>query len=403
MSQLLDTLYEKLEEKNDRMIEIRRELHEHAEKSFEEEWTSDYIADFYKDLDCQVERNVGNGYGIVVTIDSGKEGKTVALRADFDALPIKEDTGLDFASKTDAMHACGHDGHTAYLLILAETFIELKDLWQGKIVILHQNAEEEGPGGAKSMVEAGCLDGVDNVFGMHVMSNMPVGGIYYKEGNAQTGRDNFFLTIKGEGGHASSPHTSNDAIVAGAYFVTQVQSIVSRRLNPFDVGSITIGNFDAAGAANAINGQVKISGDVRSMSPEVGETIEKEIKAKVKGLEASFGVTVELEYLKGYPVLYNDPEVTEFAVKALEDNKYPELKKVEATQPQPPSEDFAFYAKEVPSAFLWVGCASDDQDAHPAYPHHHPKFFMDEGALIVAAKGMATIVSSYIENDGIKA
>jgi len=283
----------------------------------------------------------------------------------------------------------------------AETFIELKDMWSGKIRIIHQNAEEQAPGGAKSMIEDGALDGVDNAFAAHVMSNIEVGHVGYKEGNAQTGRGNFTLDVIGSGGHASSPHTANDAIVAGAYFVTEVQSIISRRLSPFETGSITIGNFDGKGANNAINGHVTIGGDVRYMSNRVRDVIENEVRAKAEGLETAFGVESKLRYENDYPVLYNDPETTDFAVDAIEDNPFPELKGVDLTDPQPPSEDFAYIAEKVPSCFLWIGCKSEDQEAHPAYPHHNSHFYMDEGALIVAAKSMAAVTATYLENNGI--
>ncbi|MER2009621.1 MAG: amidohydrolase, partial [Psychrobacillus sp.] len=173
-------LFEKMNAKQDRMIEIRRYLHENPELSFQEEKTAAYIADFYKDKDCNVRINVG-GRGIVVTIDSGKPGKTVAIRADFDALPIEEEADVQFKSKNPGvMHACGHDGHTAYMLILAESLIEIKDSLAGKIVVLHQHAEEVPPGGAIKMIEDHALDGVDNVFGIHVMSQMETGKLFYR-------------------------------------------------------------------------------------------------------------------------------------------------------------------------------------------------------------------------------
>lgn len=187
----LEKLDQCLNEKEERMIALRRHFHEYPELSFKEKETSQYIADFYKDLDCEVKTQVGNGYGLTVTIASGRPGKTLALRADFDALPIQEEVDVPFKSKHDGvMHACGHDGHTAYMMILAETLIELREEWSGKVVILHQNAEEVTPGGAKSMIADGALDGVDAVIGAHVMSNMPVGTVSYCPGNCQTGRSN---------------------------------------------------------------------------------------------------------------------------------------------------------------------------------------------------------------------
>ncbi len=391
-----EQLFQKLREKNGRMIEIRRYLHAHPELSFHEEKTAKYIADFYTGKDCEVHINVG-GNGVVVTIDSGKPGKTIAIRADFDALPITEETGLPFASENPGvMHACGHDGHTAYMLILGETLIEMKDQLQGKVVILHQHAEEKPPGGAVQMIKDGCLDGVDNVFGIHVMSTMETGKIYYREGNIQTGRAYFKVKIKGKGGHGSSPHLANDAIVAGSYFVQAVQTIISRRLNPFDVASITIGSFDGKGSFNVIKDSVELEGDVRVMTEETRELVEREIRRKLDGLQETFGITYELDYLNDYPVLYNDPELTEFVAESLKNSSLPEVKGVERCEPQPPSEDFAYYAKERPSVFFYVGAMPADGKY---YPHHHPKFDINEDSLLIAAEAMGAVVIDYLRED----
>ncbi|WP_373804696.1 amidohydrolase, partial [Jeotgalibaca porci] len=187
---LLDMLTQKLEEKEGRIIEMRRYLHAHPELSFEEEKTAQYIADFYKDVPVdKVETNYGGGNGVVVTIKGAQPGKTIAIRADFDALPITEETDVAFKSTNPGvMHACGHDGHTAYMLILAETLAELKSELKGTIRVLHQPAEEVPPGGALGMIKAGALEGVDHIFGIHVMSNMETGKVFYRAGNTQTGR-----------------------------------------------------------------------------------------------------------------------------------------------------------------------------------------------------------------------
>lgn len=391
-----EKLFQKLDEKQNRMIEIRRYLHEHPELSFQEEDTAKYVADFYKDMDCDVRTHVG-GNGVVVTIDSGKPGKTLAIRADFDALPIQEETGLPFASQNPGvMHACGHDGHTAYMLILGETLIEMKDELTGKIVILHQHAEETPPGGAIQMIGDGALDGVDNVLGIHVMSTMKTGEVYYREGAIQTGRSYFKLKVQGQGGHGSSPHLANDAIVAASEFVVAVQTIISRRLNPFDVGSITIGSFDGKGSFNVIKDAVELEGDVRSMSEETRNTIEKEVKRIASGLEAMFGVTCELEYKNDYPVLNNDVALTEFVVESLKDAAIPEVTDIVRCEPQPPSEDFAYYAQERPSVFFYVGAMP--ADGH-AYPHHHPKFDINEDALLIASKAMGACVLDYLKGE----
>ncbi len=399
MSDVTQKLMQMLSEKEDRIIEIRRYLHQHPEVSFEETETAKYISEFYEDKDCDVRRNVG-GNGLVVTIDSGNPGKTIAIRADFDALPITEKADVPFKSKNDGvMHACGHDGHTAYMMILAESLIEIKDQLKGKIVILHQHAEELAPGGAKQMIEDGALDGVDNVIGAHVMTNMKTGEVCYVPGNAQTGRSNFKIDIHGEGGHASSPHDTKDAVVAASSFVVDAQSVVSRCLNPFEVGSLSIGVFEAPGSINAINGEAHLEGDVRAMSEEARSTIEEEIRNRLDAMCKTFGVTYDLDYDNNYPVLYNDPAVVEFGVQAIDKAEIEEIEDLKQTDPQPPSEDFAYYAQERPSFFFYVGAAPKDEKA---YPHHHPKFKIDEDSLLIAAKSMGAIVVDYLENDGIQ-
>lgn len=392
---LLDELLKKLDDKKERIIDIRRYLHEHPELSFHEDETAKYIADFYKEVPVDsVETNFGGERGVVVTIKGSKPGKTLAIRADFDALPIKEETGLPFASKNEGvMHACGHDGHTAYMLVLAETLAEVKDQLSGTIRVVHQPAEEIPPGGALGMIKAGVLDDVDAIVGIHVMSTMKTGYIYYRSGNTQTGRSYFKLVVQGKGGHGSSPHLANDTIVAASSFVMNIQTIVSRRVNPFDTASVTIGNFDGKGSFNVIKDSVTIEGDVRTMSAETREIVEKEVRAFTEGLERSYGVKATLDYKNDYPVLYNDPEVTEQVRQALEQASIPEVEKVLEADPQPPSEDFAYYLEKTPGCFFYVGAMPESKEA---YPHHHPKFDIDEKSLIISAKAMATVVTSYL-------
>ncbi|MBL3399002.1 amidohydrolase [Staphylococcus pasteuri] len=388
-----NTLVEKLREKEDRMIEIRRHLHQHPELSFHEEETPKYIADFYKDKDCKLETNVGPN-GVKVTIDSGKPGKTLAIRADFDALPIKEETGLSFASKNDGvMHACGHDAHTAYMLILAETLIEMKDQFSGKVIVIHQPAEEMPPGGAQGMIKDGVLDGVDHVLGVHVMSTMEAGKIFYKPEFVQTGRAYFRLTVHGRGGHGSSPHMANDAIVAGSNFVTTAQTVVSRRLSPFETGVVTIGSFDGKGQFNVIKDTIEIEGDVRALTDDTRDTIQKELTHLVEGLEASFGVKCDFEFNKDYPALYNNPEFTSYVAETIKNAEGTDIQGVEECEAQPPSEDFAFYAVELPSTFIYSGAAPEDGEV---YPHHHPKFNISESSMLVAAEAVGTVVLDYL-------
>src|SRR5699024_612589 len=308
-----DELMKMLEEREDEMIEIRRHLHEHPELSFEEEKTAEYIVDFYEGKDVEIEKNVGNGYGIIVTIKGGQPGKSVGLGPDFDALPIHEEADVPFKSKNEGvMHACGHDAHTAYLLILADCLITRKDKLKGTIKIIHQHAKEQPPGGAKSIVESGKLDDVEAIFGIHILPMTEVGTVGYHSGYSFNGRTYFKLNIQGVGGHGSSPHKANDAIVAGAYFVTAVQTVVSRRVNPMEAGVVTIGSFDGKGSFNVIKDSIEIEGDIRYSNDDVQAMIDKEFHRIVKGVEEMFGVTCELTYTPDYPPLYNDAELTTF-------------------------------------------------------------------------------------------
>ncbi len=385
-----------LDERKDEMIQIRRFLHENPELSFKEEKTAQYIADFYKGKDVNVQTNVGNGYGIIVTIKGEKPGKTIGLRADFDALPIVEETPVPFKSKTEGvMHACGHDGHTAYLLVLADCLIQLKSELAGTIKIIHQHAEEVPPGGAKSIVESGLLDDLDEVFGIHLLPIAPAGVVGYNKGYVFNGRAYMKLKIQGRGGHGSSPHLANDAIVAGAHFVTAVQTIVSRRLSPFEIGVITIGSFDGAGTFNVIKDSVELEGDIRYMTVETKATIEREVRRLVKGLEEEFDVTCELTYTPDYPPLYNNPELTEKVAEALKNANVKEITEVKEVPPMAPSEDFAYYAEKFPACFFYIGCTP--KGVEKPFFNHHPKFDIDEDALLVAAKAVGQVVCSMQE------
>ncbi|EAE8048706.1 amidohydrolase [Listeria monocytogenes] len=384
-----------LQERKDEITQIRRHLHEHPELSFHEAETAKFIQDFYKGKDVEV----GNGHAVVVTIKGGKPGKTIALRADFDALPIEEQTELPFKSKKPGvMHACGHDGHTAYLLVLADCLIQLKENIPGTIKIVHQHAEETPPGGAKSVVESGILDDVDQIFGIHVFPFGESGQVYYHSGFAMAGRTYFKLKIQGVGGHGSSPHMANDAIVAGAYFVTAIQTVVSRRLNPFDTGVITIGSFDGKGSFNVIKDAVELEGDVRYMNTENRDKMDAEIHRIVAGMEAMFGVTLELTYTNDYPPLYNDPAVTEQVVASLQKGVGEYLTGISEYDMLSGSEDFAYYLQKIPGVFFYIG--AKPKNTSNAYFNHHPKFDIDEDALLVAAKSVADVVLDYYKLNG---
>ncbi|WP_076366249.1 amidohydrolase [Peribacillus simplex] len=385
-----------LEARKGEMVQIRRHLHENPELSFKEEKTAKYIIDFYKGKDVSIQTNVGNGLGIIVTIEGGKPGKTIGLRADFDALPITEEAEVPFRSKNEGvMHACGHDGHTAYLLVLADCIIELKDSLSGTIKIIHQHAEETPPGGAKSIMESGFLDELDAVFGIHLFPSHPAGVVGYRGGYSMAGRTYFKLAVKGVGGHGSSPHMANDTIVAGAHFVTAVQTVISRRLNPFDMGVVTIGSFDGKGSFNVIKDRIVIEGDVRYMTAETQQLIDKEIHRIVKGIETEFDVQCELTYVPDYPPLYNDPELTGFVKNSLESMDDNDIKKVVEFPVFSGSEDFSYYAEKIPGCFFYIGCKP--KGVEKAYFNHHPKFDIDEDALLIASKSVAQVVCSFYE------
>ncbi|MGI6771196.1 MAG: M20 family metallopeptidase [Acholeplasmataceae bacterium] len=388
---LVKALFEKLDQKYEKMVEIRRHLHMYPELSFEEKETSKYIANFYKNKGVDVKTNVG-GYGVVVTIDTKKPGKTIALRADFDALPIEEENTFEYRSKNPGvMHSCAHDGHTAYLMVLAQTLIEMKDKLVGKIVIIHQPAEETPPGGSIQMIKDGVLEGVDNVFGLHLMSQMDFGKIFYHQGETQQARAKFDIKIQGVGGHGSSPHEANDAIVCASYMVTALQTIISRRLNPFMSGVVTIGSFTGEGSFNIIKDSVTLTGDVRTMSEKAKVMIEEEVNRIAKGIGEAFNCGIEVNYKNDYPVLYNDPELTQFVVDTLEKVKIDNVIAVEDSGPMAPSEDFSYYTKERPCVFYYIGAKPQGE----AYPHHHPKFDFDERAMLIAGKSLGAVVLSY--------
>lgn len=394
---LTEKLFEKLEEKEDRMIEIRRHLHENPELSFKEEKTARYIADFYKDKDVKVTEKIEGENGIVVEINGRNTGKTIGLRADFDALPITEEADVPFKSKNEGvMHACGHDGHTAYLLTLGEALIELKDEWDGTIKLIHQHAEEVPPGGAKSIVASGILDDLDEVYGIHLFPMFETGEVGLVEGNAMAGRSNFNLHIQGSGGHGAMPETTIDPIVAGSYFVTQVQTIVSRRMSPKHTAVVSVTAFEAPGGQNVIQDKVTLRGTVRYMEEENKEPIHDEMVKILNGLETSFGVTCDLEYIYDYPVLYNDPEKTQAVEEILKNSKGGHIKNVAHHDPASGSEDFSYYLQKTPGTFINIG--AKPEGVEKPYINHHPKFDIDEKSLLVSAKVLGEVVLSRLEN-----
>lgn len=386
---MVPTLFEKLNAYYDEMVQIRRYLHQHPELSFQEVNTAAFISDFYKKLGVDVKEGVG-GNGVVARIKGGNPGKSVALRADFDALPIHEEADVPFKSLVPGvMHACGHDGHTATLLVLGKVLHEMKDDLAGEYVLIHQHAEEYAPGGAISMIEDGCLEGVDVIFGTHLWSGTPTGTIHYRKGPVMAAADRFEITIKGFGGHGAQPHKTKDAVVIAAQLVLNLQQIVSRRVDPIESAVVSVGSFVAENAFNVIADSAKLKGTVRTFSPYVRNHIEKEIERIVKGTCLTADCDYEYDYNRGYPAVVNHDDETEFLAEIAKE--VPEVACVEEMNPEMGGEDFAYYLERVKGTFFFTGAMPDGVE-NP-YPHHHPKFEINEKALLVAAKtlGMAAL------------
>ncbi|MEH7123095.1 amidohydrolase [Bacillus sp. JJ1503] len=379
---MLQKLFVRLEEIYPELVSFRRDMHMYPELSFEEVNTPVKIADFLQSLGLEVERQVG-GRGVIGRLKGGKPGKTIAFRADFDALPIQDEKDVEYKSRIPGvMHACGHDIHTASLLGVAKVLSEVKEEISGNVVFIHQFAEEQIPGGAKSMIEDGCLNGVDAIYGVHVWSSLPVGTIGIIDEYAMAAGDKFDIKIIGKGGHGAKPQITIDSLVVGAQLVNNLQNIVSRRIDPHAPAVVTVGTFQAGQAFNVIAERANITGTVRTFDDNVRDSIEEYIKQISHSTCESAGAKAVVEYERGYPPLWNHPDhiqkAENVAIKLVgkENVKYP--------SPSMGMEDFSYYLKEVPGAFVFVGGGNSDIDAD--YPQHHPKFNVDERSILISAK-----------------
>ncbi|MBM7702674.1 M20 family metallopeptidase [Metabacillus iocasae] len=392
---MLSRLYAELEKRYDEMVEIRRYLHQYPEISFKEFQTAAYIRSFYEKLGIPVRSQVG-GNGLVVTIKGSKPGKTVALRADFDALAIQDEKDVPYKSTVPGVsHACGHDGHTATLLVLGKTLYKMKDDIEGTIVLIHQHAEEFAPGGAKAMIEDGCLDNVDAIFGTHLWSMTPTGTIQYRSGPVMAAADRFEITVKGSGGHGAQPHKTKDAIVIGAQLVGNLQQIVSRRVNPLESAVVSVGSFVAENAFNVIADSARLIGTVRTFNEDIRNDIEQEIGRIVQGTCLTADATYEYNFYRGYPAVVNHEDETEFAVRVAKD--VPGVQLLEETEPHMGGEDFAYYLQHTKGTFFFTG--AKPKNVENPYPHHHPKFDFDEHAMLIAANTLGSLALNYLEQN----
>lgn len=375
------------------MVEWRRHLHRHPELSYQEHHTMKFITDILVSFGIETTSDVGDT-GVIGVVKGDLPGKTVALRADIDALPIQDEKECEYASQVDGvMHACGHDGHTAGLLAVARYFSENRATLQGEIRLIFQPGEEVCPGGALKMIAAGALEGVDVIYGVHLWSPLPVGILASASGPIMASVDDFVIDITGKGGHGGIPHVTVDSVLTGSQLVVQLQSIVSRNVNPLQPAVLTVGTINSGTAKNIIAETCRITGTVRTFDEETRATIRKRFDEVTRHVCAMNGAEVEIDYMMGYPPLVNHASETDrfFAVATEIFGE----EHVQVTPPMMPAEDFAYYVQEVPGCFVFVGVGNEDKGI--TYPHHHPRFDMDEVGMLNAAKLLTALAENYLQ------
>ncbi len=376
-----------------KMIEWRRHLHQHPELSFQESETSKFIAEHLGSFGLEVITNVG-GHGVIGILRSGRTGPVVMLRADMDALPIQDEKSVPYKSQVDGvMHACGHDGHTSTLLATAGYMSEHVDDFIGEIRFLFQPAEELLPGGAVKVIASGALEEVDVIYGIHLWSPMPVRTYASTSGAMMAGADDFYIQLTGKGGHGGVPQASIDSIVAGSALVLQMQSIVSRSVDPLQPAVLTIGTIQAGAAQNVIAETYKMSGTVRTFDEETRYIIKERIHTLTNQIAAAYGAEAEIKYIMGYPPVINDEKEAERFFRVVSEEFGAERAIV--APKMMPAEDFAYYLNEKPGCFMFVGAGNEQLNA--VYPHHHPRFDFDESAMLDAMKLFIQMTKDYVK------
>ncbi len=366
------------QELREELIANRRTLHMHPELGFELDETVRFVKGKlreygYSPIDC-------GDHGIVATVGGRHGGKCILLRADMDALPMKEESGLPFSSKrADAAHTCGHDTHTAMLLCAAKLLIEMEDELPGTVKLMFQPAEEL-ISGARNMVEAGVLENprVDAAFGVHVMALLPSGQLHYARGAMFASADLFTITVKGHGGHGSQPQKSIDPIVVGSHLVTALQTINAREIAPSDIAVLTIGSFQSGTASNIIPDNAKLMGSIRSFDPDVRALVRRRLLEITEGTASTFRAEATVDFTSETASVVTDLRTMDIlgnAVRKLlgDDLVFDDLPAFSG------SEDFAYVSSAVPSGFFALGAAPDN---YPALPQHNPRIRFNEDALI---------------------
>lgn len=389
--QVLDKWHEDVEDVYDQMVAWRRHLHENPELPFQEVQTARMVGDILAGYGIEVQRNVGV-HGVVGILKGGNPGPTIALRADMDALPIQQENDVPYKSQVpNVMHACGHDAHTATLLGVAKILSKYQDQLHGTVKFLFQPAEEQFPGGAIQMIEEGVLEGVDVIFGNHLLSSVLLGNFTVPKGSATASSDYVNIKIVGKGGHSSAPHTAVNPIVIGAQIVNQVHMLLSQKVDPVQPVVAAITMFNSGVAINVIPEEAIITGTVRTFNQEQRDNVKTILTHILNNVTVTYGATYELEYTRGYPPLVNTDKEAEIVRDLL--NNIDQLNVIEIP-PIMASEDFAYYIQQVPGVYFYTGSATEDLNTQ--FPHHHPKFNIDEQAMKNSAKGFLSIVHYYL-------
>jgi len=368
------------------IIAWRRDLHRHPELGFQEHRTSEQIRGVLKKLGILFV--ICAQTGVVATVQGKTAGKTIAVRADMDALPINEETGLPFSSRNKGvMHACGHDAHTAILLGLARVISSLKDRLKGTVKFLFQPAEELPPGGAQKMLKEGIIGAMDGLIGFHNFPQLPLNTVWVGDGPVMAHTDQFEIVIKGKGGHGSTPHLTNDPIVCASAFVTAVQTIVSRRVDPFKESVLSVCAFNGGDAFNVIPDVVILKGTVRTLDDGVRRIMERELRAVLDGTTKMFGCSGKLHYLNYAPACVNDPRFSS-RVRDILQREFPSS--LAEYHPVMGGEDFAFFSRKIPSCYLFLGIGKES--GH----HHSSSFNLNERSLSFATNLIATLVCNLL-------
>ena len=373
-----------------KIIKIRRDIHKHPELSFQEFRTAKLVSDFLKKFGLEVDENIGKT-GVVGILKGARPGKTIAFRADMDALPIQETSDLSYKSVNDGvMHACGHDAHTAMLLVAAEILSKNIEQISGKIKFIFQPAEE-GFGGAKFMIDDGALEGVEEIYGLHVWNYQESGTIGLKSGPVMAAADKFEIIINGIGGHGAAPQGTVDCVVVSSYLIQSLQTIVSRNTNPIDSTAITIGQINGGYNFNIIADKVILKGTARSYTEENRLMIKKRLQEIINGTESMFNAKIELIYEDGYPPVINNIATTKKLSRIA--NKIVGNKLISPYLSMG-GEDFSYFAQKVPGCFFFLGTMPEGKDKMST-PHHCSHFDIDEDSMVI---GTSVFVELALQN-----